>query len=111
MTVVGTEKMVVYDYITENKIAISDNGIDRMYVIRTKKRYELQKYLNEHGISTGMHYPTALPFLKAYHYMKHRPEDFPIAHKYQNEILSLPLYPELSAEQIHFVCRLIQNCI
>ena len=80
-----------------------------LFVIRTKKRDELQKYLKENGISTGIHYPTALPFLKAYDYLEYNPEDFPVAYQYQNEILSLPMFPELSAEQIQFICSVIKN--
>ena len=91
------------------KIRSNAKHVFHLYVIRTKKRDELQKYLKDHGISTGIHYPTALPVLKAYHYMKHKPEDFPIAHQYQNEILSLPMFPELSAEQIHFICDMIKE--
>ena len=78
-----------------------------LYVIRTKKRNKLQKYLKDHGISTGIHYPTPLPFLKAYEYLGYKPEDFPIAHDYRNKILSLPMFPELTKEQILYICDCI----
>jgi len=79
-----------------------------LYVIRTNKRNKLQKYLKEHGISTGIHYPTALPFLKAYNYLGHKPDDFPVAHKYQFEIISLPMFPELTQDQIEYVVETIK---
>ncbi len=79
-----------------------------LYVIRVKHRSELQKYLKENGIATGIHYPTPLPFLKAYDYLNHTPSDFPICAHYQNEILSLPMYPEISDEQIHHVTSTIK---
>ena len=74
-----------------------------------QKRHELQKYLKEHGISTGIHYPTPLPFLKAYKYLGHKPEDFPVANNFQDEILSLPMFPELTQEKIKNIHQCIQE--
>jgi len=90
--------------------AIRENSehIFHLYVIRTSSRNELQKYLDEKGIATGIHYPTALPFLPAYKYLKHTPKDFPIASKYQDQILSLPMFPELTANQIEYISKNIQ---
>jgi len=81
----------------------NSSHIFHQYVIRTKHRDGLAAYLRKNGIETGIHYPVALPFLKAYEYLGHKPEDFPVAGQYQNEILSLPMYPELSQEQIKFI--------
>ncbi len=80
-----------------------------LYVIRTKQRDALQKYLEAHGISTGIHYPTPLPFLKAYKYLGHKPEDFPVAFDYQHKILSLPMYPELTDGMIQAVADRIAD--
>ncbi len=74
-----------------------------LYVIRTKKRNELEKHLNEHGIATAIHYPTPLPFLPAYSYLKHQRSEFPMAAQAQGEILSIPMYPELTPEQIDYI--------
>ncbi|EKD28512.1 MAG: hypothetical protein ACD_79C00287G0019 [uncultured bacterium] len=83
--------------------------IFHLYVIRSEKRNELQKYLQENNISTAIHYPKALPFLKAYGYLNNKEKDFPVAYKYQNEILSLPMFPELSSEEIEYVCEKISS--
>jgi len=80
-----------------------------LYVIRTQERDKLQKHLKEKGIFTGIHYPTPLPFLKAYDYLNYKHEDFPIAYKYMKEILSLPMYPELSNEQIQYIVDVINT--
>jgi dTDP-4-amino-4,6-dideoxygalactose transaminase len=77
--------------------------IFHLYVIRTPKRDELASFLASKGIRTGIHYPTALPFLKAYQYLAHKPSDFPLAHRYQGEILSLPMFAELNDDQIDSV--------
>lgn len=80
-----------------------------LYVIRYGKRDQLKAYLEEKGIQTAIHYPTALPNLPAYSYLNHQPNDFPVASRYQNEILSLPMYPELTEEKIHYVCKTIKE--
>lgn len=80
-----------------------------LYVIRTSQRDELKKYLESHSISVAIHYPRALPNLPAYSYLGHKPNDFPVATKYQSEILSLPLFAELTNTQIEYVCEKIQS--
>ena len=57
----------------------------------------------------GIHYPIALPNLQAYAYLGNRPEDFPVASKYQNEILSLPIFPEITREQQDYVIGSIEE--
>ena len=78
-------------------------------MIHTEKRGQLQKYLRENGIATGVHYPTPLPFLTAYDYLGHKPKDFPVAYDYMDNILSLPMFPELTSDQIEYVCHKIKN--
>lgn len=71
-----------------------------LYVIRSNRRDDLRMHLQERGIPTVINYPKALPFYPAYAYLGHTPHDFPIAYRHQGEILSIPLYPELTeAEQ------------
>jgi dTDP-4-amino-4,6-dideoxygalactose transaminase len=80
-----------------------------LYVIRTETRDALQKHLAANGIQTAIHYPLALPFMAPYQSSNHEPEDFPVAYRDQQRILSLPLYPELTDEQIIFVCDSIKT--
>ncbi len=63
----------------------------------------MQTYLKDKDISSGIHYPTPLPFLKAYDYLGYKPQDFPVAYDYQEKILSLPMFPELSTDQIEYI--------
>jgi dTDP-4-amino-4,6-dideoxygalactose transaminase len=79
-----------------------------LYVIRTAKRDELASYLREKGIETAIHYPTALPNLACYKYLGYLKEDFPVATAYQEQILSLPMYPELTEEMIKYVAGAIK---
>ena len=83
--------------------------IFHLYVIRASRRDDLAAFLKTKGVFTGIHYPTALPFMPAYRYLRHRPADFPVAHQCQDEILSLPMYPELTDEQISYVADSIKE--
>jgi dTDP-4-amino-4,6-dideoxygalactose transaminase len=93
------------------KIRPEASHIFHLYVIRTEERDCLQQHLKDHGISCGIHYPMPLPYLEAYKYLNATPTDFPVAHEYQNKILSLPMYPELEPEQIRFVVKCIKEAI
>jgi dTDP-4-amino-4,6-dideoxygalactose transaminase len=79
-----------------------------LYVIRVAKRDELAAHLKAEGIETAIHYPTALPNLPAYGYLGHSRESFPVATRLQDQILSLPMYPELTEEKIAFIAEKIK---
>jgi dTDP-4-amino-4,6-dideoxygalactose transaminase len=79
------------------------------FVIKVKRRTELQAYLNSKGVQTMIHYPKALPFEPAYNYLNHTESDFPVSAQLQNEVLSLPVHPELSQDQILYVCDMIKS--
>jgi len=91
------------------KIAEGRTHVYHLYVIRSQRRDQLRKFLSEQGISTVLNYPKALPFYPAYAYLGHKPEDFPVAYSHQNTILSIPIYPEMSQEQIDRVCAAIRQ--
>jgi dTDP-4-amino-4,6-dideoxygalactose transaminase len=80
-------------------------AVYHLYVVRVKKesRQKLQDHLQSRGVSTGLHYPIALPNLLAYAYLGHTEKDFPEATKASQEIVSLPMFPELSETQIQYV--------
>lgn len=80
-------------------------AVYHLYVIRVKpdSRQKLQDFLKATGIATGIHYPIALPYLNAYAYLNHKKDEFPEALKASKEIVSLPMFPELTEEQIKYV--------
>jgi dTDP-4-amino-4,6-dideoxygalactose transaminase len=82
-----------------------------LYIIRTRKRDELPKYLSENGIGIGigLHYPIPLHLQKAYVDLGYTEGDFPITEKVASEILSLPMYPQISADQQQYVATKIQE--
>lgn len=80
-----------------------------LYIIRAQRRNELQEYLKNNGVDTAIHYPTALPNLPAYSYLGAKPGNFPVATQLQDEMLSLPMYPELSEDSIRHIADCIRS--
>jgi len=80
-----------------------------LFVILAEHRDALMKHLKEAGVSTGIHYPIGLPFLKAYEYLGHQPADFPVCHGNQEQLLSLPIFAEITDEQMEYVCTQIRR--
>ena len=80
-----------------------------VYSIRAQRRDALQAYLKTQGVETTRHYPTPLPLLKAYASHGYTETDFPVAARHSREILSIPIFPEISAAQIAFVADQIKS--
>jgi dTDP-4-amino-4,6-dideoxygalactose transaminase len=80
-----------------------------LYVIRVQDREGLQKHLTEANIGTGIHYPVPLHLQKAYENFGYQRGDFPVTERVAAEILSLPMCPQLEAEQQRRVVQKIQD--
>ncbi|RJR34371.1 MAG: DegT/DnrJ/EryC1/StrS family aminotransferase [Desulfobacteraceae bacterium] len=82
-----------------------------LYVVRcgSGMREKLQEHLKAKGIATGVHYPIALPNLKAYSYLGHSESDFPVSTAASREIVSLPMFPELVRSEIEYVAEAIRD--
>jgi dTDP-4-amino-4,6-dideoxygalactose transaminase len=74
-------------------------SVYHLYVVRVQDRAGLQKQLAEAKIDTGIHYPVPLHLQQAYKHFGYAVGDFPVTEKVSSEILSLPMYPQLEAEQ------------
>ena len=81
-----------------------------LYVVRVADRERLQKDVSAAGIATGIHYPIPLHLVKAYESFGFRPGDFPVTEHAASQVLSLPMFPELSPEQQHrVVTRVVES--
>ena len=80
-----------------------------LFTIRHSDRDLLAAYLKRNGVQTSINYPIALPFLPAYSRLGHTADEFPNAYINQTEILSLPIYPEISKDQIFRISNLINS--
>jgi dTDP-4-amino-4,6-dideoxygalactose transaminase len=74
-------------------------------------RGELVKQLAKRGIATAIHYPTPVPLQPAYAYLCHAAGDFPVAEDVTSRCLSLPMYPELTNEQLEYMAETIKDCV
>lgn len=82
-------------------------SVYHLFVIKTQKRDELRKYLNDHGIGTQIHYPVPPHLQKAYAHLKYKKGAFPIAEALANSSLSLPIYPGLTEDSISYIAECI----
>ncbi len=86
--------------------------IYHLYVIKVGNREErdsLQQYLKENGVGTGIHYPIPAHMQKAYQWLGIPKGSLPQTEDTANRILSLPMYPELSLEQVELVAKLVKK--
>lgn len=114
-TVSRQQVAIWYDeYLDNSKViipTIRENSIHvfHLYVIRVQNRSEVQKTLDDAKISHAVHYPTPLPFLTCYKNRGHVYEDFPVSSKLKNEIMSIPIYPELKRAEVLKISKLINE--
>lgn len=78
-----------------------------LYVVQVPERTGLQRHLGERGIETAIHYPTALPLLPPYRSAENVAARFPVASANQGRILSLPIYPEMTRDDVEYVAGTI----
>jgi len=81
----------------------SVRAVHHLYVIRVHNRDAVQKHLAKSGIGTGIHYPVPLHLQEAYRHLQYPARSFPVCERVASEILSLPMYPQLRADQIRRV--------
>ncbi len=83
--------------------------IFHLYVIRSQHRDELKDYLGANGIGTGIHYPVPIHLQKPFLQFGYALGSLPVTERITQEILSLPMYPELTPEQIFRVADLVKT--
>lgn len=100
---------------TEALVLPKENEYNRhvyhIYAIRVRYRDEMIKTLKDSGIQTGIHYPLPIHLQPAYKNMAKMNLSFPIAEKCANEFISLPMFPEMSQEQVEYVVSQINRII
>jgi dTDP-4-amino-4,6-dideoxygalactose transaminase len=82
-----------------------------LFVVRVANREEVQAQLAADGIGTGIHYPVPLHLCRAYSRLGFRAGDFPVAERVAQDVLSLPMYPELSQEAQRRVAAALRRAI
>jgi dTDP-4-amino-4,6-dideoxygalactose transaminase len=105
-----TEAFAGSEITTPTEIA-GQHHVYHLYVIQADNRDQLREQLTSAGIESGLHYPIPLHLQEAYRFLNHRRGDFPVSEGVANRILSLPMYPGISAESVMQVAsELLERC-
>lgn len=86
------------------KVQVQATHVYHLYVVQHEQRDKLKKKLNEHGISAEVHYPVPIHFQPAWKDL-FAGQKFPVSESLCNRVLSLPIYPQMSVNTVHAVCR------
>lgn len=78
--------------------------VNYVFCIQAEKRDELKEYLTSKNIGTSIYYPVPLHLQKCFDYLGHKKGDFPVAERLCTTVLALPMFPELTEDEIDFVC-------
>jgi len=81
-----------------------------LYVIRSTEREPLRRALADQEIQTGLHYPVPVHLQPAFADLGYPPGSFPVSEQAAREMLSLPMFPELRADQIERVASVVAGC-
>jgi dTDP-4-amino-4,6-dideoxygalactose transaminase len=81
-----------------------------LYVVRSARRDAMRAALAEQGVETGLHYPLPLPSQPALQRLGHVAGEFPVTERWANDLLSLPMFPELEPHEITMVGEVIADC-
>ena len=83
--------------------------IYNQYVIRANKRNELQEFLKSKGVPTAIYYPLPLHLQECFTSLGYKKGDFPVSERAADEVLALPIYPELSRDQQDYIVSTVQD--
>jgi dTDP-4-amino-4,6-dideoxygalactose transaminase len=104
-----TERLTGSDVVTP-VVMPETRHVWHVYGVRTKERELLQQGLQDQGVQSNIHYPFPVHLLPAWSDLGYREGAFPQAEAAAREELSLPMYPELTREQVEQVCSALQEC-
>lgn len=99
------------DSITAPYVPPDVEPVFHLYVVQVPDRDRVQAALKRSSVETGIHYPIPLHEQPAYRRLGHPPDDFPVSHRLGPRILSLPMYPELTREQVEYVVASLKEAV
>jgi dTDP-4-amino-4,6-dideoxygalactose transaminase len=88
-----------------------NQSVYHIYAVRVKDRDQVLQSMAEKGISCGIHYPIPVHLQEAYRFLGRGKGSYPVAERCAGEFLSLPMFPELTKEQIHAVAEELKLCL
>lgn len=110
------QKAALYTELLSDKVKcpVEKKGayhVFHQYTIRSNKRHEIQKRLRDKRVSSVVYYPVPLHLQKALRFLGYKEGDFPVAEKSADEVLSLPIYPELEESVIEKIAEIIRAVV
>lgn len=96
--------------VTPNEAAYGKH-VYHVYAVRVPNRDGVINSLQEKGVSTNIHYPLPIHLQEAYSSLRYKQGDFPVAERCAQEFLSLPMFPELTVDQIEYVAQELKTCV
>ena len=104
-----TEKLNEVEEVIPPFIRNDSEHVFHLYVIQAERRDELRQYLMDQDVECLIHYPVPVHLQKAYSSKGWKTGDFPLTEKLADKILSLPIFPGITEEQIKYICQSIQD--
>ncbi len=98
----------INEYKTQ-KISKNGTSVYHLFIIEVDSREKAQNYLLKNGIETLVHYPVPIHLQKVYEYLGYKKGDFPISEMIAKRIISIPIYPELSVEEINYISEKVNS--
>jgi dTDP-4-amino-4,6-dideoxygalactose transaminase len=105
------DQLLVNSGLTTPAVMPYSHHVYHVYAVRSPERDFLQKKLNEQAIQTGIHYPIPVHLQSAYSDLGYKPGDFPHSELAAREVLSLPMYAELSSTQVRTVAETLHSIL
>jgi UDP-2-acetamido-2-deoxy-ribo-hexuluronate aminotransferase len=100
------EKFAGLEEVITPAVLPGNTHVFHQYTLRIKeKRNELRQFLDENGIPSMIYYPKPLHLQKAYAYLGYQKGDFPVAEQLAEEVLSLPMHPDLNPEELSYIAK------
>lgn len=104
----------IYRKILSEELLLRENGnnVYHIFAIRSNRRDEIIGHLKESGIDTGVHYPIPIHLQPIYRKLYgYKEGDYPISEQFSREVVSLPMFPEMTENQVRFVCEKVLEVI
>ena len=106
-----SENLEGVEGLTLPKVHNFDEHVFHQYVVRVDDREKFMNDLQELEVGTGIHYPIPLHMQKAYSDLDYNEGNFPNSEETSKQIVSLPMFPELTDEQVQYVCEKIKEVL
>ena len=93
------------------RVKDSVEHVYHLFVVRHPRRNELRQHLSDHGVGTQIHYPVPCHLQQAYEFLGVQPGALPVTERHAETVLSLPNYPELSDDEVLYICRILNEFV